>query len=68
MDSQGVRVTALMVGSIVEGCDFGTDEHELEVKQLDEEPKAFAERFYKAVKEVNDEANLIWHSFDHTGE
>jgi hypothetical protein len=48
---QGVLVTALMVGSIVEGVDFGTDEHELEVKQLDEEPKAFAERFYKtAVK------------------
>jgi hypothetical protein len=30
------------------------------VKQLDEEPKAFAERFYKAVKEVNAEANSIW--------
>jgi hypothetical protein len=60
MDSQGVLVTALMVGSIVEGCDHGTDEHELEIKQLDEEPKAFAERFYKAVKEVNDEANSIW--------
>jgi hypothetical protein len=25
-----------------------------------EEPKAFAERFHKAVKEVNDEANSIW--------
>mgnify|MGYP007025742624 CR=1 FL=1 len=34
--------------------------HELEIKQLDEEPEAFAERFYKAVKEVNDEANSIW--------
>lgn len=60
MDSQGVLVTALMVGSIVEGCDHGTDEHELEIKQLDEEPEAFAERFYKAVEEVNDEANSIW--------
>jgi hypothetical protein len=60
MDSQGVLMTALMVGSIVEGCDQGTDEHELEIKQLDEEPKAFAERFHKAVKEVNDEANSIW--------
>jgi hypothetical protein len=60
MDAQGVLVTALMVGSIVEGVDFGTDEHELEIKQLDEEPEAFAERFYKAVEEVNDEANSIW--------
>ena len=50
----------LMLGSIVEGCDHGTDEHELEIKQLDEEPEAFAERFYKAVEEVNDEANSIW--------
>jgi hypothetical protein len=60
MDSKGVLVTALMVGSIVEGVDFGTDERELEVKQLDEEPKAFAERFYKTVEEVNAEANSIW--------
>jgi hypothetical protein len=60
MDSQGVLVTALMVGSIVEGCDQGTDQHELGVKQLDEEPKAFAERFYKAVEAVNAEANSIW--------
>ena len=60
MDSQGVLVTALMVGSIVEGVYYGTDEHEVEVKQLDEEPKAFAERFYKAVEEVNAEANSIW--------
>ena len=60
MDSQGVLVTALMVGSIVEGCDQGTSEYELEVKQLDEEPEQFAERFYKAVEEVNDEANFIW--------
>ena len=60
MDSQGVLVTALMVGSIVEGCDFGTDEHELEVKQLDEEPDVFAKRFNDAVEAVNAEANSIW--------
>ncbi len=60
MDSQGVLVTALMVGSIVEGVDYGTDEHELEVKQLDEDPKQFAERFFKVVEEVNAEANSIW--------
>ena len=60
MDSQGVLVTALMVGSIVEGCDHGTGEYEVEVKQLDEEPEQFAERFYKVVEEVNAEANFIW--------
>ena len=60
MDSQGVLVTALMVGSIVEGCDQGTSEYELEVKQLDEGPEQFAERFYKTVEEVNTEAKLIW--------
>lgn len=60
MDSQGILVTALMVGSIVEGVDFGTAEYELEINQLDEWPKDFAKRFYKAVEEVNDEANFIW--------
>ena len=60
MDSQGVLVTALMVGSIVEGCDHGTDEHEIEVKQLDEEPEQFARRFFKAVEETDAEANSIW--------
>jgi hypothetical protein len=60
MDSKGVLVTALMVGSIVEGCDYGTDEHELEVKQLDEEPEAFAKRFCKTVENVNAEATSIW--------
>ena len=60
MNERGVLVTALMVGSIVEGCDQGTSEYELEVKHLDEEPQEFAERFYKAVEEVNAEANHIW--------
>lgn len=60
MDSQGMLVTALKVGSIVEGVDYGTDEHGLEVKQLGEDPEQFAKRFYKAVEEVNAEANSIW--------
>ena len=30
------------------------------MKQLDEKPEAFAERFYKTVEEVNAEANSIW--------
>ena len=60
MDAQGILVTALMVGSIVEGVDHGTDEHEIEAKQLDEEPKQFAKRFFEAVEEVSAEANSIW--------
>jgi len=60
MNANGVLVKALMVGSIVEGCDHGTGEYELEVKHLDEEPNEFAERFYKTVDEVNAEADSIW--------
>ena len=60
MDAQGILVTALMVGSIVEGCDHETDSHEIEVRQLDEDPDQFAERFYKVVEAVNDEANYIF--------
>ena len=62
MDANGVLVTALMVGSIVEGCDHGTGEYELEIKHLDEEPQKFAERFYEAVEEVDAEASYIWDS------
>jgi len=62
MDSKGILVTALMVGSIIEGCDYETGQYELEVKHLDEEPKEFAERFYKTVEEVNAEANLLWNA------
>ena len=60
MDSKGILVTALMVGSIVEGCDHGTGKYELEIKHLDEEPQEFAERFYETVDEVNAEADSIW--------
>lgn len=60
MDANGVLVTALMVGSIVEGCDEVTGKYELEVQHLDEEPQEFAERFYKTVEDVNAEANAIW--------
>ena len=62
MDRRGVLVTALMVGSIVEGCDQGTTEHEIEIKHLDDEPKEFAKRFYQAVEEVNTEATFIWNN------
>lgn len=60
MDSQGVLVTALLVGSIVEGVDHGTDDIEIEVKQLDEEPKEFRKRFDAAIAEVEQQADSIW--------
>jgi len=60
MDSQGVLVIAFMVGSIVEGVDYGTGDYEIEVKQLDEEPEQFAKRFFNMVEEVDAEANSIW--------
>lgn len=60
MDSQGVLMTALMVGSIVEGVDHGTDEIEIEAKQLDEEPEEFRKRFDEALAKVEEEAQSIW--------
>ena len=41
MDSQGVLVTALLVGSIVEGVDYGTDNIEIDAKQTDEDPAEY---------------------------
>jgi len=60
MDSQGVLVTALLVGSIVEGVDYGTDDIEVKANQLEEEPTEFRKRFDKALEEVEKEAESIW--------
>ena len=60
MDHRGVLVTGFLLGSIVEGVDQETGVYELEVRQLDEEPKQFAERFYKALEDVEREAEFIW--------
>jgi hypothetical protein len=60
LDQKGVLITALLVGSIVEGVDFGTDDIELEINQTDEEPEAFRKRFYAAVDEVEAQALSIW--------
>lgn len=60
MDQQGILVTALSVGSIVEGVDHGTDDIEVEANQLEEEPKEFRNRFDKALEEVEKEAEFIW--------
>lgn len=60
MDERGILVTALMVGSIVEGVDQTTDDYELEANQTDEEPKHFRTRFDAALKQVEQEADSIW--------
>ena len=53
-------VTAMMVGSIVEGVDQCTESIEVEAQQLDEEPEEYAKRFYAALGEVEQEAKSIW--------
>jgi hypothetical protein len=60
LDEKGILITALLVGSIVEGVDYGTDDIELEINQLDEEPEAFNKRFYAAIDEVEAQALSIW--------
>lgn len=60
MDDQAVLVTALMVGSIVEGVDQCTQDIVIEVQQLDEDPEGFHKRFYAALSEVEREAESIW--------
>ena len=60
MDQQGVLVTAMLVGSIVEGVDYGTDDVEIEANQVDEEPSEYCKRFDEALKEVEQEAAAIW--------
>lgn len=60
MDERGQLITGMMVGSIVEGVDETTDNHEIEAHQLDEEPDEYRTRLFRAVDEVNEEANSIW--------
>ena len=60
MDSQGVLVTALLVGSIVEGVDYGTDNIEIDAKQTDEDPAEYRKRFDAALTEVEQQADSIW--------
>jgi hypothetical protein len=60
LDEKGVLVTAMMVGSIVEGVDQCTQDFVLEVQQLDEEPEDYYKRFYAALDEVEQEAASIW--------
>ena len=60
LDEQGVLVTAMMVGSIVEGVDQCTESIEVEAHQLDAIPEEFRSRFYAALSEVEREAESIW--------
>jgi len=60
LDEKGVLIVAMMVGSIVEGVDQCTQDILLDVKQLDEEPQEFHERFQIALSNVEEEADSIW--------
>ena len=60
MDERGQLAVSFTVGSIVEGVDYGTDDIEVETKQLNEEPSEFRKRFDAALKEVEQEAESIW--------
>ena len=60
MDLQGVLVTSLLVGSIVEGVDYGTDDIEVDAKLTDEDPDEYRKRFDAALIEVEQQADSIW--------
>ena len=60
MDQQGVLVTSLLVGSIVEGCDYGTDNIEVVANQVEEDPSDYRTRFDAALIEVEEQAESIW--------
>ena len=60
MDQQGVLVTSLLVGSIVEGVDDGTDNIEVDAKQTEEDPSEYRTRFDAALTEVENQAKAIW--------
>ena len=60
MDERGQLAVSFTVGSIVEGVDYGTDDIEIEAKQLDETPSEYRSRFHVALKEVEQQAESIW--------
>ena len=60
MDERGQLAVSFTVGSIVEGVDYGTDDIEIEAKQLDETPSEYRSRFHVALKEVEEQAESIW--------
>jgi hypothetical protein len=60
MDERGQLVVSFTLGSIVEGVDYGTDEIEIESKQLEETSSEYRKRFDAALTEVEDQAESIW--------
>ena len=60
MDERGQLIVSFTVGSIVEGVDEGTDNIEVEAKQLDETPSEYRKRFDAALTEVEQQADCIW--------
>ena len=62
LDQRGMLITAMMVGSIVEGIDQTTESFEIHARQLDEEPEEFAKRLHAKLEEVESEAASLWNS------
>ena len=73
MQERGILLRALMVGSIVEGVDYGTDEYEIPCQPDDLVKEEIAEDegdlfrtlrrlFDRAVKAVDLDAEMIWHA------
>ena len=60
MDERGQLAVSFTVGSIVEGVDYGTDDIEIESKQLEETSSEYRKRFDEALKEVEQQAEAIW--------
>jgi hypothetical protein len=68
MDERGQLVVSFTLGSIVEGVDYGTDEIEIESKQLEETSSEYRKRFDAALTEVEDQAESIWQENGPQGE
>ena len=60
MDERGQLIVSFTVGSIVEGVDEGTDNIEVEAKQLDETPSEYRSQFHAALLEIEIQASSIW--------
>jgi len=68
MDERGQLAVSFTLGSIVEGVDYGTDEIEIESKQLEETSSEYRKRFDAALTEVEDQAESIWQENGPQGE
>ncbi len=53
--------TGVKVGSIVEGCDFGTEEYDISYNGDD---KQFMKSFFAAIEEIETEADFLWREYN----